>query len=160
MEFALEGTTFRVTTTPRGVSHLSIVAPGESNRSAGHDEPAGQSASHSLQSQIRRQLQEYLAGQRRHFDVALDLSACSPFQRKVLEACAGIPYGETTTYAGLAGRLGCAGAARAVGSALARNPVLLLIPCHRVLRGDGGLGGFLAGLEWKRRLLRLEGVSL
>lgn len=139
---------FRAWITARGVSRLEFAeAPAEAPLPP-------------LAIQLATQLEEYLAGQRTRFDVPLDLSACPVFQRRILEACARVPAGATVTYAELAAQAGYPGAARAAGSALARNPVPLLIPCHRVVRADGGLGGYLAGLAWKRRLLALEGVLL
>ena len=92
-------------------------------------------------------------------DPAVNLDALSPFDRKVLQACRKIRPGETTTYGDLAVRAGHPGVARAVGSALAHNPIPLIIPCHRVLRSDGSLGGFSApgGLTTKQNLLRHEG---
>lgn len=90
----------------------------------------------------------------------LDWDVCGPFQRRVLREEARVPRGRVTTYGRLAARIGAAGAARAVGHALAENPFPLLIPCHRIVRADGGLGGFQAGLAMKRRLLELEGVAL
>ena len=91
-------------------------------------------------------------------DPPLNLDGISPFARKVLGACRKIAYGRTATYGQLAARIGSAGAARAVGRVMARNPVPLLIPCHRVLRADGGLGGFSApgGTLAKRRMLDQE----
>lgn len=141
---------FQITLTPAGVSALAFGA-------ATGNLPAPRSG---LEESVAIQLGEYLEGHRRRFEVPVDLSACPAFQRRVLEACAAIDYAVVTTYAELARRVGHPGAARAVGTALARNPVPILVPCHRVLRRDGGLGGYLAGLEWKQRLLRLEGVSL
>lgn len=104
----------------------------------------------------RRELGEYLAGQRAFFSVPVDLSGLPAFQRKVLEAARRIPFGEARPYAWLARRIGHPRAARAVGTALGRNPVPILVPCHRVLRGDGDLGGYLFGPAVKERLLRLE----
>lgn len=94
-------------------------------------------------------------------DPAVNLDILSPFDRKVLQTCRKIPAGEITTYGDLAVRVGHPGAARAVGSALAHNPIPLIIPCHRVLRTDGSLGGFSApgGLATKQRLLRHEGCE-
>ena len=106
--------------------------------------------------EARRQIGEYLSGKRVAFELPLDLDGVSDFQRRALTACAGIPYGQTRSYAELARELGQAGAARAVGGAMAHNPLPLIIPCHRVLRSDGGLGGFGGGLDIKRRLLDLE----
>jgi len=90
----------------------------------------------------------------------IDLDGITGLRRKVCEALVEVPAGETVTYAELARRIGHPGACRSVGSAVARNPLPLLIPCHRVLRGDGGLGGFTAGggIELKRRMLELEGI--
>jgi len=90
------------------------------------------------------------------FPDRLDLSGATPFQRMVWEATRLIPYGETRSYAWVAGQVNKPGAARAVGQALGRNPLPIIIPCHRVIRGDGSLGGFSNGLEVKERLLHLE----
>jgi O-6-methylguanine DNA methyltransferase len=104
----------------------------------------------------RGQLQQYLAGERAFFDVPLDLAATPPFQRDVLRAAAAIPFGTVRSYAWVAERAGNARAVRAVGTALGRNPVPLLVPCHRVVRSDGALGGYIFGLPFKERLLALE----
>jgi methylated-DNA-[protein]-cysteine S-methyltransferase len=101
------------------------------------------------------QLGEYFAGERRKFDVPLDASG-TPFQQKVWKAARVIPFGQTRSYWWIAVRLGDPHAMRAVGGALGANPLPLFIPCHRVLRSDGALGGFSAGLEWKRLLLDHE----
>lgn len=109
---------------------------------------------------------EYLAGNRRQFDLPLDLTPLSEWDRIVLTGAAGVPFGETVGYGELARRIGRRGAARAVGSAMGRNPVGLLIPCHRVIASDGGLGGYggsgysgrEAALALKRRLLTGEGA--
>ena len=90
-------------------------------------------------------------------DIPLDLAEATPFQRSVWEAARAIPWGKTISYRGLAEQIGKPNAARAVGQALGRNPIPILIPCHRILAGDGCLGGFSAGLDWKRHLLALEG---
>ena len=104
----------------------------------------------------RRQLAEYLAGRRRRFDLPLQAPQGTPFQKRVWSACREIPYGRISSYGHLARRLGSPGAARAVGQALGDNPLPLIVPCHRVVSADGQLGGFSAGVQWKRRLLRLE----
>jgi len=105
---------------------------------------------------VQEQLRRYFAGERVEFDAPLDLRGWTPFQRRVWEAARRIPYGETRTYSGLAQEIGAPKAYRAVGSALAANPVPIIIPCHRVLRNDGALGGFGGGLPLKQRLLDME----
>lgn len=109
-----------------------------------------------LLDQARRELAEYLAGARTFFSVPVDLSRVSPFERAALEVTARIPYGEVRSYKWIAERLGKPDAARAVGIAMASNPVPLIIPCHRVVRTDGRLGGYSFGLVKKESLLGLE----
>ncbi len=106
--------------------------------------------------QAKRELAEYLAGERTFFTVPVDLSTTPLFQREVLEAARGIPFGEVRSYAWVARQIGHPRAVRAVGTALGRNPVPLIVPCHRVLRSDGGLGGYIFGTRIKDRLLALE----
>ncbi len=108
----------------------------------------------------RRQLREYLAGCRQRFQVPVDLGSVTPFQRRVLMACAQIPYGQCVSYGELACRLGLPRAARAVGQALARNPVPIFIPCHRVVGRDGRLVGFGGGMRLKAFLLQHEGIAI
>jgi methylated-DNA-[protein]-cysteine S-methyltransferase len=106
-----------------------------------------------------RQLEEYLVGQRREFDLPLDWSGMGEFQQQALRLVCSVPYGEVTTYGKLARRLGKPHAARAVGRANASNPLPLVIPCHRLLGSDGKLHGYGApgGIETKRWLLEMEG---
>ena len=104
---------------------------------------------------VRTQLSEYFAGERRQFDVSLDMAG-SPFQRRVWEALRDIPYGEITSYGELARRVGRPSAARAVGLANGRNPISVIVPCHRVIGADGSLTGYGGGTERKRMLLGLE----
>ena len=106
------------------------------------------------------QLADYFLGCKVRFRAPLDLTPLTPFARKVLRALSHLPYGRTTTYGQLAKRIGSPAAARAVGSCLARNPLPLIIPCHRVLPRTGALGGFSApaGPALKRRLLMLENI--
>jgi methylated-DNA-[protein]-cysteine S-methyltransferase len=106
------------------------------------------------------ELAEYFGGQRTRFDVPLDWGAMAPFQQAVLEATAAVPFGRVDTYAGIARRIGKPGATRAVGNALGRNPIPVIVPCHRVIRSDATLGGYTGGLEIKQHLLGLEGVTL
>lgn len=112
----------------------------------------------SATAEVKQQLQEYFAGQRRHFDLVVDLEQVTPFQRDVLIACLRIPFGETRTYADLARAAGRPNAFRAVGMAMAKNPIPLVIPCHRVVRSDRGLGGYGGGLDMKQWLLQHEAV--
>lgn len=102
----------------------------------------------------------HFEGQPTRFNVRLDLGEVSGFRRRVLQACRRIPWGRTATYADLARTAGSPNASRAAGSAMAHNPLPLIIPCHRVVRSDGSLGGFSSpqGVQLKRRLLRLEGA--
>jgi len=101
----------------------------------------------------------YFDGHRQDFSDVLDLTAATPFQRRVLLAARLIPYGEIRSYRQLAASIGQPGAARAVGQALARNPLAIIVPCHRVLQTDGGLGGFGGGAEMKCYLLSLEAAA-
>jgi methylated-DNA-[protein]-cysteine S-methyltransferase len=103
------------------------------------------------------QIAEYLAGKRQAFDLPLDLSG-TPFQEKVWKALLDIPYGATVSYQRLAERIGKPAAARAVGTACGKNPVCLIVPCHRVVATGGGLGGYAGGLPAKERLLAMEGA--
>lgn len=105
---------------------------------------------------VRRELDDYFDGRRRDFDVAVDVTPLPAFQRIVLEELARVPYGETATYGGLAVRVGNPRAARAVGGALNRNPIPIVLPCHRVVGASGQLVGYAGGLERKRALLDLE----
>ncbi|MGZ5289380.1 MAG: methylated-DNA--[protein]-cysteine S-methyltransferase [Actinomycetota bacterium] len=107
---------------------------------------------------VRRELEEYFAGERRRFELRLDRRLIHGIARDVLAATARVPFGRTTTYGELAGRIGNPKAARAVGNALGSNPIPIVVPCHRVLRTGGALGGYAGGLDRKERLLRLEGV--
>ena len=103
----------------------------------------------------RQQLTEYFAGERREFDLPLKLNG-TEFQMSVLRALQQIPYGETTSYAEVAARIGRPKAVRAVGAANGRNPIPIIVPCHRVIGSHGDLTGFGGGLDTKDALLRLE----
>ena len=107
---------------------------------------------------VRRELDEYFAGGRTEFDIPIDWSQLAGFTRKVLRATARIGYGRTGTYASVASRAGSPRAVRAAGNALGANPIPVIVPCHRVLRTGGALGGYAGGPERKEFLLRLEGV--
>jgi len=108
----------------------------------------------------RRELDEYFEGRRQSFDLDVDLGAAAPFNRRVLEELGRVPYGETTTYGRLAERSERPRAARAVGMVMNRNPVPIVLPCHRVLGSTGKLVGYAGGLHRKELLLRLEGALL
>lgn len=112
---------------------------------------------HPLLQATAAQLQDYFAGRRTVFDVPLDLSRGSAFQQAVWQALLAIPAGTCQSYGQLAARLGQPQAARAVGAAVGRNPVSLIVPCHRVLGSAGQLTGYAGGLERKHALLQLEG---
>jgi methylated-DNA-[protein]-cysteine S-methyltransferase len=105
---------------------------------------------------VRRELDEYFAGHRREFDLALDWTLITPFGRRVLRMTAAIPYGGHLSYAEVAAEAGSPRGARAAGNALGSNPIPIVIPCHRVLRSGGVLGGYGGGPERKRFLLELE----
>lgn len=103
------------------------------------------------------QFSKYLSGKPYTFEeIPLDLSFCTPFQKKVLSACRRIPAGTTVSYRDLARKINRGRASRAVGNALGGNPLPVLIPCHRVVRSSGELGGFTAGIGWKKKLLAVE----
>jgi methylated-DNA-[protein]-cysteine S-methyltransferase len=106
-----------------------------------------------------RQVEAYFAGTRHDFELPLDWSLISGFNRQVLrELASGVRFGQVVGYGDLAGRVGQPGAAQAVGVAMGSNPLPVVVPCHRVVESDGGIGGFGGGLETKRKLLALEGV--
>ena len=108
--------------------------------------------------EARRQLDRYFSGRRLTFDLDVDLSAVSGFSLKVLQAAARIPVGEVLTYTEIAAKAGNPRASRAAGNALHHNPVAIIVPCHRILRSDGTLGGYGGGLDRKEWLLEHEGA--
>jgi methylated-DNA-[protein]-cysteine S-methyltransferase len=108
--------------------------------------------------ETRRELELYFEGKLDHFDLPLDWSLSDGFRLKVQRAIAGIPYGETRSYLEMATIAGNERAVRAAGTACGRNPLPVVVPCHRVLRSGGGLGGYGGGLEMKQGLLELEGI--
>ncbi len=105
----------------------------------------------------RRELDAYFAGTRRSFDLPIDWSLVRGFAVEVLHATAEVPFGHVTTYGSVARAAGSPRAARAAGNALGSNPIPIVVPCHRVVHADGGLGGYSGGLDRKRFLLALEG---
>lgn len=108
---------------------------------------------------LTTQLQEFCSGNRKQFDIPYRFAWGTPFQQKVWQALTQIAYGQTTNYGSLAKSLGLSKSARAVGSAIGRNPLLVVVPCHRVVGKNGALTGFAAGLELKASLLNLESQS-
>ena len=114
---------------------------------------------HALLKDARQQLSEYFAGQRRRFDLPLDLSAGTAFEQSVWLALLDIAHGQHQSYGQIAGRIGRPSAARAVGAAVGRNRISIIVPCHRVHGRDGRLTGYAGGLDRKRALLQVEGVA-
>lgn len=108
--------------------------------------------------ETQRQLQAYFAGQLRQFDIPLDLSAGTAFQQSVWQALLAIPFGKTTSYGALSRSIGKPLAVRAVGTAIGRNPIGVIVPCHRVIGADGSLTGYAGGLHRKEAFLKLEGA--
>jgi methylated-DNA-[protein]-cysteine S-methyltransferase len=106
----------------------------------------------------RRELDEYFDGRRRRFELALDWTLVGPFGRRVLDVASDIPYGGVLSYAQVAAQAGSPRGSRAAGNALGSNPIPIVVPCHRVLRSGGALGGYGGGLERKQFLLELEGA--
>ena len=113
---------------------------------------------HPVLRQATEQLRQYLCGERQHFDLPLDLTGGTPFQQAVWQALQRIPIGHTMSYAALGLQIGRPTAVRAVGNAVGRNPLSVVVPCHRVLGLDGSLTGYAGGLERKAALLHLEGA--
>ena len=145
--------------TPQGICGLTFERDGEKKTVAFTEAVTSDAFSAQRQSHLSRaiaQLDEYFAGTRTDFDVALDIITGTPFQRAVWEALSQIPYGKTWSYGQLAAAVGNPKAARAVGGANNKNPIAVIIPCHRVIGADGSLVGFGGGLDIKKRLLELE----
>jgi O-6-methylguanine DNA methyltransferase len=137
---------FHFDASDRGITRLAY--------GRGRDTAAGRARRHV--EQAREELTEYLAGRRTFFTVPVDLGGVAEFQDRVLAEARRIPFGEVESYAALARRIGHPRAARAVGNALGANPVPVLVPCHRVIRGDGTWGHYAFGAALKTRLLALE----
>lgn len=129
--------------------------PAAAWRGLGHQAPRPQ---HPVLRAAEEQLQAYFEGRLDRFELPLDLSHGTPFQRQVWQALTTLTRGQTTTYSELAAGVGAPQAARAVGTAVGRNPVSIIVPCHRVLGAHGALAGYAGGLERKRALLRHEGL--
>ena len=113
---------------------------------------------HPVLLQAGSQLKEYFLAKRTHFDVPLDINGGTIFQQSVWQALLKIPHGKTISYGDISRQIGNPSAVRAVGSAVGRNPLSLIVPCHRVLGGNGSLTGYAGGLDRKTALLTLEGA--
>jgi methylated-DNA-[protein]-cysteine S-methyltransferase len=140
--------------TDRGLAGVWFVGQRHGPDSSGWREDA----QHPVLVEAVAQLQAYFAGERTRFELPLDLQAGTPFQQSVWQALLAIPPGGTTSYGELGRRIGRPEAARAIGAAVGRNPVSIVVPCHRVLGTGGSLTGYAGGLERKTALLQLEGV--
>ncbi len=136
---------------PLGITRVSLRSRGATLRTR---TPVGRAEA--ILSQAHQELAEYFAGTRTFFTVPVDLSGVPPFERAALDVAARIPYGEVRSYKWIAEQLGAPEGARAVGGAMAGNPVPIIVPCHRVVKTDGGLGGYSFGLLRKEALLSLE----
>jgi methylated-DNA-[protein]-cysteine S-methyltransferase len=150
-----------VAATPRGLVRLAYT--GSRDEGEVVEDLAGKLSPRILEAperldEVRRELDEYFEGRRVDFEVPIDWSLTHGFTGKVLRQTARIGYGKTSTYAEVAGRAGSPRAVRAAGNALGSNPIPVVVPCHRVLRTGGALGGYTGGVERKEFLLRLEGV--
>jgi len=150
-----------VAATPRGVCRISYDADPEAQA----ERLARGYGSRVLRTpravdDVKRELDEYFDGRREAFDLSLDLTGAAGFTHDVLRELARVPFGEVTTYGRLAARVGRPRAARAVGTVMNRNPIPIVLPCHRVVGSTGSLVGYAGGLERKEQLLRLEGARL
>jgi methylated-DNA-[protein]-cysteine S-methyltransferase len=144
-----------VAATDRGLARISYFPDGMEEQIA---QTFGVRVLRSPLDEVRRELDEYFAGRRRTFDLPLDLRV-APFYADVLRELAQVPYGHTDTYGALAKRAGKPKAARAVGTVMNRNPIPIVLPCHRIVGANGALTGYAGGLDVKRFLLDLEGVE-
>ena len=151
--------TIAIAATAKGLTGLwftenqRYLPPGLTGPAAWPEEP-----DHPVLKQARQQLGQYFAGQRSHFDVPLDLSCGTAFQQSVWQALLAIAQGEVVSYGEVGRRIGNPAAVRAVGGAVGRNPVSIIVPCHRVMGANGALTGYGGGLARKTALLRLEGA--
>lgn len=143
-----------IAATPRGIAGVWF----EGQRHGPDTRGWREDASHPLLRQAAAQLDAYFAGRRDRFDLPLDLQHGTPFQQAVWQVLLAIPRGRTTSYADIGRALGKPQASRAVGAAVGRNPVSVVVPCHRVLGTGGALTGYAGGLDRKTALLKLEGA--
>jgi methylated-DNA-[protein]-cysteine S-methyltransferase len=142
--------------TARGLCRISYTVDGEEDVVA---RLFGTRVLRSPLDDVRRELDEYFEGRRQVFELPIDLRV-APFHEQVLTELARIPYGHTDTYGALAKKVGRPHAARAIGTVMHRNPIPIVLPCHRIIGSNGSLTGYGGGLDAKRRLLELEGALL
>jgi methylated-DNA-[protein]-cysteine S-methyltransferase len=142
--------------TPRGLCRISYTVEGQDEVVA---RTFGARVMRSPLDDVRRELDEYFEGKRRDFDLPLDLRV-APFYEEVLHELARVPYGRVETYGHLAALVGRPKAARAIGTVMNRNPIPIVLPCHRIIGANGSLTGYGGGLPAKRLLLELEGATL
>ena len=145
-----------VASTPRGLCRISYTVDGQDEVVA---RTFGARVLHVPLDDVRRELDEYFQGRRREFDLPIDLRV-APFHEAVLAELARVPYGHTDTYGHLAALVGHPKAARAVGTVMNRNPIPIVLPCHRIVGANGSLTGYGGGLPAKKLLLELEGATL
>jgi methylated-DNA-[protein]-cysteine S-methyltransferase len=145
-----------VASTPRGLCRISYTVDGQDEVVA---RTFGARVLHVPLDDVRRELDEYFEGRRREFDLPIDLRV-APFHEAVLAELARVPYGHTDTYGHLAALVGHPKAARAVGTVMNRNPIPIVLPCHRIVGANGSLTGYGGGLPAKKLLLELEGATL
>ncbi len=150
-----------VSETAKGID--SVVLPKRSKQAMlstlnGQADLLGEGSASPRLGAARQQLQDYLSGIRQHFDLPLDLSRGTAFQRQVWRVLQRVPFGKLRSYRWVAARVGGPRYARAVGNAVGANPLPLIVPCHRIVGQDASLGGFSGGLPTKRKLLLLEGT--
>jgi methylated-DNA-[protein]-cysteine S-methyltransferase len=145
-----------IAATPRGLCRLSYTVEGQDEEIA---RIFGVRVLRSPLDEVRRELDEYFEGRRHAFDLPIDLRV-APFHEAVLHELARVPYGHTDTYGSLAAKVGKPKAARAVGTVMNRNPIPIVLPCHRIVGANGSLTGYGGGLPAKRHLLELEGAIL
>lgn len=152
--FTIANHTVEIDVIDGNISELKFIA---TNRK--QDALAANELNYCIAAEIVRQMEEYFCGKRTRFDVPVLLRGTN-FQMKVWEGLSKVPYGETISYSALASEIGRPEAVRAVANAVAKNPVAIIIPCHRVITKGGKLGGFAWGTDLKRELLKIEGIDI
>jgi methylated-DNA-[protein]-cysteine S-methyltransferase len=150
-----------IAATDAGICRTTLPQPSVAATQAVLGEPdAGEHSGASILADTRRRFLDYYAGNPIDFPEKIDTSQATPYQREVWDLARRIPYGQTRSYGWLARQLRNPGAARAVGRAMNRNPLPIIVPCHRVISSDGRLGGFRSGTDLKQRLLTMEATAL